>query len=124
MRKYYTRACNFYYGETARNLILSNKALPLNSRKGIAFDQIEIFRRKKNKIIESNFCSITEIKSLDKKILPEIEKDLKNVTLEKQSILSLEFDTSQIMGALNITPDSFSDGGLFFKETRAYDQAK
>ena len=28
------------------------------------------------------------------------------------------------MGALNITPDSFSDGGLFFEETKAYDQAK
>ena len=27
------------------------------------------------------------------------------------------------MGALNITPDSFSDGGLFFEESRAYDQA-
>jgi len=124
MRKYYTRACNFYYGETARNLILSNKALPLNSRKDIAFDQIEIFRRKKNKIVESNFCSITEIKSLDKKILLEIKKDLKNITSEKQSILGLKFDTPQIMGALNITPDSFSDGGLFFEETRAYDQAK
>ena len=28
------------------------------------------------------------------------------------------------MGVLNITPDSFSDGGLFFEESKAYDQAK
>ena len=28
------------------------------------------------------------------------------------------------MGILNITPDSFSDGGLFFKENKAYRQAK
>ena len=27
------------------------------------------------------------------------------------------------MGVLNITPDSFSDGGLFFDESKAYDQA-
>ena len=27
------------------------------------------------------------------------------------------------MGVLNITPDSFSDGGLFFNETKAYEQA-
>ena len=26
------------------------------------------------------------------------------------------------MGALNVTPDSFSDGGLFFEESKAYDQ--
>jgi dihydropteroate synthase len=38
--------------------------------------------------------------------------------------LGLKFDTPQIMGALNITPDSFSDGGLFFEETKAYGQAK
>ena len=29
-----------------------------------------------------------------------------------------------IMGVLNITPDSLSDGGLFFEQTKAYDQAK
>ena len=38
--------------------------------------------------------------------------------------MGLTFDTPLIMGALNITPDSFSDGGLFFEETKAYDQAK
>ncbi len=27
------------------------------------------------------------------------------------------------MGVLNVTPDSFSDGGLFFDESKAYDQA-
>ena len=27
------------------------------------------------------------------------------------------------MGILNVTPDSFSDGGLFFNEFEAYNQA-
>ena len=124
MRKYYTRACNFCYGETARNLISNKKALPLNSRQNIAFDQIEIFQRKQNKVVESKFCSIKEIKKLDKEILPEIEKDIKNITLERKSILGLKFDTPQIIGVLNITTDSFSDGGLFFEETKSYEQAK
>jgi len=124
MRKYYTRACNFCYGKTARNLILNNKALPLNSRQNIAFDQIEIFQRKQNQVVESKVCSIKEIKKLDKEILLEIEKDIKNITLERKSILGLKFDKPQIIGVLNITPDSFSDGGLFFEETKAYEQAK
>ena len=124
MREYYTRACNFYHGKIAKNLILNKKALPLNSRKDIAFDKIEIFQRTKNKIVASKFCSITEIKSIDRKILLEIERDIKNITLEKKSILGLKFDIPQIMGALNITPDSFSDGGLFFEETKAFDQAR
>jgi dihydropteroate synthase len=124
MRKYYTRACNFCYGKTARNLILNNKALPLNSRQNIAFDQIEIFQRKQNQVVESKIYSIKEIKKLDKEILPEIEKDIKNITLERKSILGLKFDKPQIIGVLNITPDSFSDGGLFFEENKAYEQAK
>ena len=55
MRKYYTRACNFYYGNTAKKLIINKKALPLNSRKDIAFDQIEIFQRRQGQISESKF---------------------------------------------------------------------
>jgi dihydropteroate synthase len=120
MRKYYTRACNFYHGETAKSLISNNRALSLNSRRNIAFDQIEVFQRKKNNTVESKICSIAEAKNLDK----EIKEDIKRITLERKSILGLKFNTPQIMGALNITPDSFSDGGLFFEETKAYNQAK
>ena len=65
MRKYYTRACNFYYGEEAKILISSNKALPLNSRQNIAFDQIEIFQRTKSNNTEGKIYPITEIKNLD-----------------------------------------------------------
>jgi len=124
MRKYYTRPCNFYYGNYARKLIERKKALTLAGNSNIAFDQIEIFQRKNNQITKSNFYSIAEIKNFDGQMLLEVNEDIKNITLEKQSILGLKFDIPQIMGALNITPDSFSDGGLFFEETKAYDQAK
>ena len=50
MRKYYTRACNFYHGRAAKSLIKSNKAFPLNGQKDIAFDKIEILIRNKGKI--------------------------------------------------------------------------
>ena len=33
------------------------------------------------------------------------------------------FDQPIIMGVLNITPDSFSDGGLFLETQNAVDQA-
>ena len=124
MRKYYTRPCNFYYGNYARKLIEEKKALSLTGRFNIAFDQVEVFHRKKKQKTESKFYSIKEIKQLDNEISQTIEKDLKNITLEREGILGLKFDVPLIMGALNITPDSFSDGGLFFEETKAYDQAK
>ena len=58
MRKYYTRACNFYYGNYARNLIKNKKAFPLAGNPNIAFDKLEIFQRKKRGIVKSNIYSI------------------------------------------------------------------
>ena len=51
MNKYYTRACNFYYGEKAKLLIQKKLALPLCGNKHIAFDKIEIFTRRKKSFI-------------------------------------------------------------------------
>ena len=51
MKKYYTRACNFYYGVNAKKLIKKRIALPLCGNQNIAFDKIEIIVRKKNKVI-------------------------------------------------------------------------
>ena len=68
MRKYYTRPCNFYYGSYARSLVKNRKAFSLAGNPNIAFDQIEIFQRKKKGIIQSNIHPITSIKALPKKI--------------------------------------------------------
>ena len=53
MRKYYTRPCNFYYGNYAKNLIKNKKALPLAGNTNISFDQLEIFQRTKKKGVKS-----------------------------------------------------------------------
>jgi len=123
MRKYYTRPCNFYYGNYARKLIEKKKALSLAGNKNIAFNQLEIFQRKKKGTIQNKIYSIDEIKTLEKEIISVVKTDLKKITSKRKSICGLKFDKTQIMGALNITPDSFSDGGLFFNESKAYDQA-
>ena len=49
MNKYYTRACNFYYGPTAELLIKKKKALPLCGNRNISFDTIEVISRKQKK---------------------------------------------------------------------------
>ena len=123
MRKYYTRPCNFYYGNYAKKIINKKKAFSLAGNPNIAFDQLEIFQRKKKGIIKSNIYPTTEIKVLNKEMKSAIKTDLKKITSKRKSICGLKFDNPQIMGALNITPDSFSDGGLFFDESKAYDKA-
>ena len=122
MRKYYTRPCNFYYGNYAKKLIKSKKALQLAGNPNIAFDKLEVFYRKKKRIVESNTYSITEVKNLRKELKFTIKSDLKKITAKRRNICGIKFDHPKIMGILNVTPDSFSDGGLFFNKSKAYNQ--
>ena len=123
MRKYYTRPCNFYYGNSARNLVKRKKAFFLAGNFNIAFDQLEIFQRRKKGIVESKIHSIDEVKLFNKEKKGIVTADLKKITSKRNVISGLKFNKPQIMGVLNVTPDSFSDGGLFFKESKAYAQA-
>ena len=120
MRKYYTRPCNFYYGNYASKLIKKKLAFPLAGNSKIAFDQLEIFRRKRKKSVKKDIYPIAKINSLNIEIKKQINLDLKKIISKRKSICGLEFNKTQIMGALNVTPDSFSDGGLFFDELKAY----
>ena len=124
MRKYYTRPCNFYYGNYAKKLIEKRKAFSLAGNSKIAFDQIEIFERKKRNLTKNYRSSIFDINSLNKAVQNIVKTDLKKITSKRKKIGELKFDSPKIMGILNITPDSFSDGGLFLEETKAYAQAK
>ncbi len=116
MSRYYTRVCNFYYGSKSKNLVKEKKAFPLNGNRGISFDQIEIISRKIKKKI-----SIKNIKNLPKNIKKKVQLDLNEVKKNNKKFSNLNFKSIPIiMGVLNITPDSFSDGGKFNR----YDLAK
>ena len=120
MIKYYTRACNFYYGKQAKVLIKKKTALPLCGNKKIAFNRIEIYARKKNKIT-SKFIDIKNIKKLKKKEKIKVSKDLKNIISKRKNFLNfVNFSEPSIMGILNLTPDSFSDGGKFNKKNKSF----
>ena len=122
MRNYYTRACNFYHGKAARRLVKLNKAFPLNGKKNIAFDQLEIFSREKRKV-KTRLIHIKEINTLDKNIKKVVKHDLKKIILKRKNFLkNINFNHTTIMGILNLTPDSFSDGGKFNNNKKALKQ--
>ena len=111
MRRYYTKVCNFYYGNESRLLVNRNKSIPLNGNKNISFDHIEIISRTSKRKI-----SINKINSLAKSLKKIIKIDLKQIRTKKKSFSNLNFiQIPNIMGVLNLTPDSFSDGGEFNK---------
>jgi len=119
MKKYYTRACNFYYGINANLLIKKKLALPLCGNKNIAFDKVEIFIRN-NKKVSSNTVGIKEINNLSISCKNKVKQDLKKITLKRKNFLiNVNFLETSIMGILNLTPDSFSDGGKFNNSKKA-----
>ena len=108
MSRYYTRACNFYYGLKSKTLLKKKKTLPLNGNSKISFDRIEIISRKSSKTINLN-----EIYKLPINLKKKIKNDLKIISLKK-NIKNLSFGSiPKVMGILNVTPDSFSDGGKY-----------
>tara|TARA_Y100000590_G_scaffold209573_1_gene237468 strand:- start:3727 stop:4782 length:1056 start_codon:yes stop_codon:yes gene_type:complete len=119
MKKYYTRVCNFYYGSHAWNLIKKKKALPLNGDLRISFDHVEILSRKSNKVIHIN-----QINKLPTELKKKINKDILNISKRKKNFANLNFKKlPNIMGVLNLTPDSFSDGGKYNKKNLGYNHA-
>ncbi len=120
MRKYYTRACNFYHGRAARSLIKSNKAFPLNGKKDIAFDKIEIFTRY-GRNVKNNLINIKDIRKLKKNIRKVVNSDVKKIVSKRRNFLkNINFSKYSIMGILNMTPDSFSDGGKYNKKNKSF----
>ena len=117
MTKYYTRACNFYYGNFSKEQIKKKNSLPLNGNKYISFDHIEIITRKSKKKIH-----IKKINYLPKKVKKKVLIDLKSV-IKKKNFKRLKFNEMPLlMGILNATPDSFSDGGKYLNNISAKDQ--
>ena len=115
MIKYYTRACNFYYGKLSKRFVKKKKSLPLCGNKEISFDQIEIFSRNKKKI-SSRIINIKKINLLSKLEKKKITLDIRNITSKRKYFNKKSY---ALMGILNITPDSFSDGGKFNTKKKA-----
>ena len=119
MIRYYTRACNFYYGKESKILVKKKKTLPLNDNKEISFNYIEIVSRNSKKKI-----SIKNINKLPRLLKKQIIADLNIITSKKKNFANLDFKKiPNIMGVLNLTPDSFSDGGKFNNKSKGIKHA-
>jgi len=112
MKKYYTRACNFFYGKSSIKLVNQKKTLPLKGNKEISFNKVEIISKDSKKIINLN-----DIKKLPQAQKKKIENDIQTIIKKNKNFSNLNFKKiPNIMGVLNLTPDSFSDGGKYNKK--------
>ena len=119
MDKYYTKPCNFYFGKNSISKIKKKKSLPLHGNRLVSFDSIEIISRKSSKTL-----GILEVNLLPKKVKYKVQQDLKKIT-QKKRFKNLKFSSSPVlMGIINLTPDSFSDGGKYRNIKSAYEHSK
>jgi len=119
MVRYYTRACNFYFGRISIDKVGKKLSIPLHGNNLISFDTIEIFSSKNIKRV-----NIKEISKLKGNVKKKVLIDLKQIS-KKKFFKGLKFSNLPIlMGVLNLTPNSFSDGGKYIKKNLGIQHAK
>ena len=73
---------------------------------------------RKNNFVKSKIINIKQLNNLSKEEKLSVKKDLKKIIIKRRNFLkNVNFSNTSIMGILNLTPDSFSDGGRYI-ETR------
>jgi dihydropteroate synthase len=121
MKSIYVRPTNIVFGQKAKFFVDKKKARPLCGLENVAFLSIEILTRQS----ESNLVEEYSIEQLEKvNFRDKIDLDLNKISSKRNSILNLDLKKPVLMGVLNVTPDSFSDGGKYNDTIRAIDHVK
>ena len=84
------------------------------------FSSIRILYKEKSSV-KSRIISLNELFKLSKTERLQISKQIKNIEISRKKIAGLRFSKPLIMGILNVTPDSFSDGGMYTSKKKAID---
>ena len=106
--KLYLRPLGFLYGATAEAAIADGLALPLAGGP-IAFTASELIEGQPGKAKRRIFTAHALIDQGDADLSVLIER----VTAKRPPFAGLALDRPLLMGIVNVTPDSFSDGGLY-----------
>jgi dihydropteroate synthase len=106
--KLYVRPVGLLYGATAGSAIADGLALPLAGG-GIAFAAAELIEGEAGNAKRRLFTAPALAASGD----PDLAALLRRVTAPRPPLAGLALDRPVLMGIVNVTPDSFSDGGLY-----------
>ena len=121
MKSIYIRPTNIVFGQKANYFIQAGTAKNLCGLEDVGFLSVEILKRKSDGNTVEEY-SVLELERLDFK--DKIQSDLNKITSKRNNIFNLNFKNPILMGVLNVTPDSFSDGGKYNTTFRALDHVK
>jgi dihydropteroate synthase len=103
MASRYVRPIGLVFGPDARQMISAGKAGALGGLPHIAYTHAEVIERNAESITR-RILIYSEIENEPAKALIETPRD---------PVAGLEMSVTRVMGIVNVTPDSFSDGGKF-----------
>jgi dihydropteroate synthase len=106
--KLYLRPIGFLYGATAEEAVAAGLALPLAGGP-IAFAAAELIEGSPGNARTRLFTARALTESSD----ADLKAVLERVTALRPPFAGLALDRPHLMGIVNVTPDSFSDGGLY-----------
>ena len=121
MKSIYIRPTNIVFGQRANFFIQEKSAKSLCGLENVGFLSLEILKRQSDGNTVEEY-SVLEIEKLDFK--NEIKDDLNNITSKRKNVFNLDFTNPILIGVLNVTPDSFSDGGKYNTMYRALDHVR
>lgn len=107
-------------GAAARDAVARGRALPLAGG-SLAFAAVEVLERTADGSATSRYSTIAELKdwAARRGRATEIERLLETIAGARAPWAGIALDRPVIMGVLNVTPDSFSDGGAYIDPARA-----
>jgi len=114
----YARPIGLLYGASAAAAVADGVALPLAGGP-IAFTLAELIEGVPGKTKTGRFATPALAKSTD----PDLATLLACITAKRDPFAGLSFDRPILMGIVNVTPDSFSDGGLYDRKELAITHA-
>jgi dihydropteroate synthase len=112
-------------GAAARDAVARGRALALAGGP-LAFAAVEVLERTADGSAKSHYLTIAELKdwAVRSGRATEIERMLETIAAARAPWAGFALERPVIMGVLNVTPDSFSDGGAYIDPARALAQGR
>ncbi len=115
----YLQPIGLLYGEVARDAVSLGAALPL-AGSSIAFTATRLWEGEPGNV-QYAIVRTSTIQAIDD---PRVKDLLDRIVAPRAAIAGVSMDSPRIMGIVNVTPDSFSDGGEHLEPDAAIEHAR
>jgi len=116
----YLEPVGLLHGAAAQEAIALGAALPLAASPYIAFSAVRLWEGEAGNVKHA-IVRISTIQAIDE---PRVKDLLSRLAEPRPPIAGVSMDSPRIMGIVNVTPDSFSDGGDHFEPEAAIAHAR